>query len=72
MAQIAESIREIGCIHPILTSPEGARMAGHGRVLALTALGPTPVPVWASAVQRRGKYASSVNTVYEKDQQKSK
>ena len=42
--QIAASIREFGFANPILIDPDGAIIAGHGRLLAAKALGLAEVP----------------------------
>jgi DNA modification methylase len=44
LEQIANSIREFGFTNPILVDPEGAIIAGHGRLLAAKSLGLTEVP----------------------------
>ena len=45
--QIAASIREFGFANPILVDPDGAVIAGHGRLLAAKALGMETVPTIA-------------------------
>jgi DNA modification methylase len=42
--QIAASIREFGFTNPVLVTPDGGILAGHGRVLAAASLGWTEVP----------------------------
>jgi DNA modification methylase len=42
--QIADSIREFGCINPILVDADNKIVAGHGRVAAAKKLGLTEVP----------------------------
>jgi DNA modification methylase len=45
IAQVAASIREFGFLNPVLVTPEGDIIAGHGRVLAARKLGRNEVPV---------------------------
>jgi ParB-like chromosome segregation protein Spo0J len=45
VAQLAASIREWGWTTPILVSPDGGVIAGHGRLLAARQLGMVNVPV---------------------------
>jgi len=45
VAQLAASIREWGWTTPVLVSPDGGIIAGHGRVLAARQLGMVNVPV---------------------------
>lgn len=45
IAQIAASIKEFGFVNPILTSADGALVAGHGRLAAARKLGLPTVPV---------------------------
>ena len=45
IAQLAASIKRFGFNNPILVTPEGRIIAGHGRVLAALKLGITHVPV---------------------------
>jgi DNA modification methylase len=45
VAQIAASIAEFGFNQPVLISPDGSIIAGHGRVLAARRLGHSHVPV---------------------------
>ena len=47
--QIAASIRQFGFTNPILIDPNGAIIAGHGRVLAAKAIGLSEVPTIALA-----------------------
>src|SRR5471032_1953906 len=42
--QIAASIREFGFTNPLLIDPNGAIIAGHGRLLAAKAIGLSEVP----------------------------
>lgn len=44
ISQIADSIREFGCINPILVDADNKIVAGHGRVAAAKKLGLTEVP----------------------------
>jgi ParB-like chromosome segregation protein Spo0J len=55
--QIAESIRALGFIAPVLIDPDGGVVAGHGRILAAQMLGLAEVPClvvegWSEAQQR--------------------
>jgi len=57
VAQLAASIREWGWTTPVLVSPDGGLIAGHGRLLAAQQLGLETVPVviaegWSSAKTR--------------------
>ena len=57
VAQLASSIREWGWTTPILVSPDGGVIAGHGRLLAARQLGMLNVPVivaegWSEAKTR--------------------
>ena len=57
VAQLAASIREWGWTTPILVSPDGGVIAGHGRLLAARQLGMVNVPVivaegWSEAKTR--------------------
>jgi len=57
VAQLAASIREWGWTTPVLVSPDGGIIAGHGRVLAARQLGMVNVPVvvaegWSEAKRR--------------------
>jgi len=57
VAQLAASIREWGWTTPVLVSPDGGIIAGHGRVLAARQLGMAKVPVvvaegWSEAKRR--------------------
>lgn len=57
VAQLAASIREWGWTTPILVSPDGGVIAGHGRLLAARQLGMLNVPVivaegWSEAKTR--------------------
>jgi DNA modification methylase len=57
VAQLAASIREWGWTTPILVSPDGGVIAGHGRLLAAQQLGMATVPViiaegWSAAKTR--------------------
>lgn len=44
VAQIVASIREFGWTNPVLVDEEGRVIAGHGRILAATAMGDDQVP----------------------------
>lgn len=57
VAQLAASIREWGWTTPVLVSPDGGVIAGHGRLLAARQLGMVNVPVivaegWSEAKTR--------------------
>jgi DNA modification methylase len=57
VAQLAASVREWGWTTPVLVSPDGGIIAGHGRVLAARQLGMAKVPVvvaegWSEAKRR--------------------
>lgn len=57
VAQLAASIREWGWTTPVLVSPDGGLIAGHGRLLAAQQLGLETVPVvvaegWSEAKRR--------------------
>ena len=57
VAQLAASIREWGWTTPVLVSPDGGVIAGHGRLLAARQLGMVNVPVivaegWSAAKTR--------------------
>src|SRR6476659_10030745 len=45
IAQLVASIRQFGFTNPILATPEGLVIAGHGRLLAAKELGLAEVPV---------------------------
>src|SRR5215470_15308423 len=42
---LAASIKELGCLHPVVVRPDGTLIAGERRLRAATLLGYTEIPV---------------------------